>query len=195
MKQLFLYSLCFILFFAGSAKQNSIQIVEGGKLSYGLYDTLNYQGEKILLMNSPLQLTGHEYQLVTLKELPDDTSGTPRVIISYVTEGGKLFISKVSVRGCVISNDTMKTRLERLTGSKMTKNGLFPINVSGDYIGRANAERFPSYYEKPYLIPSTGTVYKIELDKGKIVKMKDITNTEKNEKERLIKHFQSIEKD
>mgnify|MGYP000917329597 CR=1 FL=1 len=193
MKQIFLYSLCFILFFAGTVKQNSIQIVEEGKLSYGLYDTLNYQGEKILLMNSPLQFTGHEYQLVTLNELPDDTS-SPRVIISYVTEGGKLFISKVSVRGCVISNDTMKTRLERLTGSKMTKDGLFPINVSGVYIGRANAERFPSYYEKPYIIPGTGTVYKIELDKGKIVKMEDITNTEKNEKERLIKHFQSIEK-
>ena len=194
MKQLFLYSICFILFFTGTAKQKPIQIVEGGKLSYGLYDTLNYQGEIILLMNSPLQFTGHEYQLVTLNELPDDT-GSPRVIISYVTEGGKLFISKVSVRGCVISNDIMKTRLERLTGSKMTKDGLFPINVSGVYIGRANAERYPSYFVKPYLIPGTGTVYKIELDKGKIVKMEDITNTEKNEKEQLIKHFESIEKE
>lgn len=194
MKRLFLFLSLATLLVAFVGKEKTIQIVECGNLSYGLYDTLHYEGLKILLMKSPLFYTGHEYRLVNTKELLDDTSNSPRVIVSYVVEDGRLAISKVSVRGYDMPNDTMIARLEKLTGNKMNRAGHFPLNISDSFIGRANAERFPAYYVMPYLIPGTGTVYKIELDSGKIVKMQDITETEKIERDRLKRFFEYLEK-
>ncbi|MDD4697839.1 MAG: hypothetical protein PHR52_09930 [Fermentimonas sp.] len=177
-------------------KNNHEPIISDRSFDNALYDTLIYKNEKILLMQRPLQekYKNAEYGLILESEIETTTSNFPRFIVTYIIDNDEVFIKQISVIGHDISEDDMQARMKQVLGSEKNKSGYFPIDISGSFIGRYNAEKFPNF-DIPYLIPGTGTVYKFNFNKGKLINVDDITKDEQAENDRLKKYFQSVEKE